>query len=76
MVIARLAPVRGGEALLAASTKDYNRADELLSRAEEAQDRRLRRTEDLAREANEAVSRFYRATATTRAERGELASPG
>ena len=56
----------------AASTKDYDRADELLSKAEEAQDRSLRGAEALEREAHEATSRLRRGKAATRAERGEL----
>ena len=56
----------------AASTKDYHRADELLSKAEEAQDRSLRGAEALEREAHEAASRLRRGKAATRAERGEL----
>jgi hypothetical protein len=56
----------------AASTKDYDRADALLSKAEDAQDRSLQGAEDLEREAHEAVSRLRRSKAATRAERGEL----
>jgi len=56
----------------AASTKDYDRADALLSKAEEAQDRGLQGAEDLEREAHEAVSRLRRSKAATRNERGEL----
>ena len=52
--------------------KTTTATDELLSRAEAAQYRRLRRAEGLAREAHEAVSRLRRVTAATRAERGEL----
>ena len=56
----------------AASTKDYDRADALLSQAEETQDRILQRAEALEREAHEAASRIRRGKAATRAERGEL----
>jgi tetratricopeptide (TPR) repeat protein len=56
----------------AASMADYDRADELLSMAEGAQVETLRRAEELAREANEAVRRLHLNTAATRAERGEL----
>jgi tetratricopeptide (TPR) repeat protein len=56
----------------AASTKDYDQADALLSRAEEAQDSSLRRAEALEREAHEVASRIRRGKAATRAERGEL----
>jgi tetratricopeptide (TPR) repeat protein len=49
----------------AASTKDYDRADVLLSQAEEAQDRRLRSAEAIA-------SHLRGVKAATRAERGEL----
>jgi Asp-tRNA(Asn)/Glu-tRNA(Gln) amidotransferase C subunit len=54
------------------STKDYDRADALLSQAEETQARKLERAEALEREAHEATSRIRRGTAATRAERGEL----
>jgi tetratricopeptide (TPR) repeat protein len=56
----------------AASAADYNRVDELLSKAEAAQERGLQGAEDLEREAHEAASRIRRGTAATRAERGEL----
>jgi tetratricopeptide (TPR) repeat protein len=56
----------------AASTREYGRADALLSQAEEAQDRTLRRAEDLEREVHQAVSRLRSGKAATRAERGEL----
>ncbi len=56
----------------AASTKDYDRADELLFTAEDAQDRSLREAEALEREAHEAARRLRRGKAATRAERGEL----
>ena len=56
----------------AASTKDYDLADELLSKAEEAQDRSLRGAEALEREAHDAASRIRHGKAATRAERGEL----
>jgi tetratricopeptide (TPR) repeat protein len=54
------------------STKEYDRADALLSKAEEAQERTLQRAEDLEHEAHEAVGHLRRRTAATRAERGEL----
>src|SRR5271168_3304593 len=56
----------------ATSTKDYDRADELLSKAEDAQDRSLPGAEALEREAHEAASRLRHGKAATRAERGEL----
>ncbi len=56
----------------AASTKDYDRAHELLCKAEKAQDQNLRGAEVLEREAHEAVSRLRRGKAATRSERGEL----
>jgi tetratricopeptide (TPR) repeat protein len=56
----------------AASMADYDRADELLSMAENAQVETLRRAEELAREATQAVRRLHLNAAATRAERGEL----
>jgi tetratricopeptide (TPR) repeat protein len=56
----------------AASTKDYDRADALLSKAEEAQDRSLRSAEVFEHEARQAAGRLRRGKASTRAERGEL----
>jgi tetratricopeptide (TPR) repeat protein len=56
----------------AASRADYDRSDELLSNAEDAQGRSLERVELLEREAHEAASRLRRSKAATRAERGEL----
>jgi tetratricopeptide (TPR) repeat protein len=56
----------------AGSAKDYDRADDLLSQAEEAQDRSLRRAEALEHEAHQAAIRLRRGKAATRAERGEL----
>jgi tetratricopeptide (TPR) repeat protein len=56
----------------AASTKDYDRADALLSQAEEAQDFSLQRAEALEREAHDVASQKRLSTAATRAERGEL----
>jgi len=52
----------------AASTTDYDRADALLSQAEEAQDRCLRRAEALEREAHEAASRMRHSQAATQIE--------
>ena len=57
---------------LAASAKDYDRVDGLLSKAKEAQDRSLEVAEALEREAHEAANRLRRGKAATRAERGEL----
>ena len=52
---------------------DYDRADELLSKAEEAQDRTLQRAGSSgARCRTRAVSRLRLGKAATRAERGEL----
>jgi len=56
----------------ATSPGDYNRADELLSKAEEAQDRTLRRAEALEREAHESASRIRHKKVATRSERGQL----
>jgi hypothetical protein len=56
----------------AASTADYDRADELLSKAEKAQEQSLRRVEALEREAHEAACRLRRSMAAIRAERGAL----
>jgi hypothetical protein len=56
----------------AASTDDYDRVDALLSKAEESQDRSLRRAEALEREAHDAANRLRRGKVATRAERGEL----
>ena len=56
----------------AESIADYDRADELLSMAESAQVETLRRAEELAREATQAVRRLHLNAAATRAERGEL----
>jgi tetratricopeptide (TPR) repeat protein len=56
----------------ASRSTDYDRADELLSRAEEAQERSLRRVEELEREAHEAARRMRASRAATRAERAEL----
>jgi len=58
--------------LTAASALDYERVDELLFRAEEAQDRSLRGVEALEREAHEASVRLRHSKASTRAQRAEL----
>jgi tetratricopeptide (TPR) repeat protein len=57
----------------AAFAKDYERADALLSNAEDAQGRSLGRVEALEREAREAANRLLRGQAATRVERAELA---
>lgn len=56
----------------AVSGADYDRSDELLTAAEEAQGRSLQRVEALEHEAHEAAGRLRRGKAETRAERGEL----
>ncbi len=56
----------------AVSASDYERADALLLRAEDAADASLSKVEDLEREAREAAGRLRRAKAATRAERAEL----
>jgi tetratricopeptide (TPR) repeat protein len=56
----------------AASAVDYDRADELLSKAEDAQSACRRRLEARAQEYLEAAKRVRQAEAATRGERGEL----
>ncbi len=56
----------------ASSTKDYESADDLLTRAEEIQDRNLRNAELFEREAREATGRLRRSSGTIRAVRGYI----
>ena len=66
--------IEGARELLvrAKSSADYDAADALLSKAEDAQIRTLLRAEELEREAKDAARRLRAGAAATRAERGEL----